>query len=156
MHPYHSQVDYAIYRTGLSYLNEAPKAIDRDQQYVVKATEQFELVIRVVPQSIYREAIARDMEIAKSRLAKRLYTIGRFYYRSGEYIACIPRFAELVQKYPQFEQTPRALYYLAKASLEVGRQENARQAVEVLIQNFPNNSWTKSAQDIYLDQVQKK
>jgi len=154
--PLHPQVDYAIYRTGLSYFQEAPKAIDRDQQYLIKAAQQMELALQVAPQSIYREAIFRDLKRAHDRLAERLYYIGHFYFRTGEYIAAIPRFQELAERYPKFELAPKALYYLARANLAIGKQENARQAVENLIQNFPKNRWTKNAEEHYLNVVQKK
>ncbi len=154
--PTHPQVDYAIYRAGLAYLKEAPKSIDRDQQNIVKAVEQFETVLRAFPQSTYREAILNELYLAQNRLAERIYYIGRFYYRTGEYISASLRFAELVKKYPQSRRTPRALYLITKTNLDLGRMEAARQAVEKLIQEHPKNEWTNKAQKIYLEVAQKR
>src|SRR3989338_10546186 len=66
-HPFHAQVDYATYRTGLSYLKELPKAIDRDQQYLEQAIDLFEKVIVNFPESAYQKPAAHDLADAKRR-----------------------------------------------------------------------------------------
>lgn len=151
--PTHPQIDYALFRAGLSYFRESPKAIDRDQEYLLKAVEQFETALRVTPKGTYREAILKNLHIAMERLARQVYYIGNFYYRTGEYIAAIPRFQELVGKYPESSLVPKSLFRLTKAHLTLGQKEQARQAVEKLLQMFPKNPWTKKAERHYLGEV---
>ncbi|MDZ4225170.1 MAG: outer membrane protein assembly factor BamD [bacterium] len=153
--PAHAQVDYALYRTGLSYLKEAPKAIDRDQTYLVKAAEQFQTALRAAPNSPYREAIIRDLEVANDRLAKRIFYIGHFYYRTEEYISASLRFEELVNVYPKSPLVPRALFLIAKTNLDLGRKEEARRAVEMLLREHPDTRWTNKAQGMYLKFAKK-
>lgn len=155
MFPAHPKRDYALYRAGLSYLKEAPKSVDRDQQYVIKAVEQFQIAIRTAPNSPYMEYIIRDLKAAQARLAKRIFYVGHFYYRTGEYISAALRFQELVETYPSSDLVPHALYYLTKVNLALHRTEEARSAVEMLIQSFPKDRWTNKAQELYLDEVQK-
>ena len=153
--PAHPQMDYALYRAGLSYLKEAPKAIDRDQTYLVKAVEQLQIALRAAPNSPYQEAIIRDLSVAQDRLARRIFYIGRFYYRTGEYISASLRFGELVGLYPKSPLVPKTLFLLTKTNLDLGRKEDARKAVETLLQEHPNNRWTNKAQGMYLKTVQK-
>ena len=156
LHPANPNIDYAMYRTGLSYFREAPKAVDRDQQYLIKAVEQFRLTLQTLPTNTYREATQQALATAEERLAKRIYYIGRFYYRTHEYISSSLRFKELIEKFPHADLVPKTLYYLTESNLELVRLEEAREAVERLVTNYPKNRWTNKAQKHYLRVAQKK
>lgn len=155
LHPNHPRTDYALYRAGVSYFREAPKVIDRDQKYLLQASEQLELALYAAPDGTYRNAIMEALDAVHARLAKRIYHIANFYYRTGEYISAIGRFQELVGKYPQSPFTAKSLYLLAKANLAEKRRENARQAVETLLQNFPKDRWTAKAEKYFLNRVRR-
>ena len=155
LHPNHPQVDYALYRAGVSYFREAPKAVDRDQKYLSKAGEQLELALRAAPQGTYHDQIVEALNAVHGRLAKRIYYVANFYYRTGEYISAIGRFQELVDKYPRSPLTAKSLYRLVKANMIEGRQEKARQAVETLLQNFPKDHWSAKAEKYFLNRVKK-
>ncbi|MDO8527984.1 MAG: outer membrane protein assembly factor BamD [Deltaproteobacteria bacterium] len=155
LHRTHPDVDYALFRAGLSYFKEAPKAIDRDQQYLIKAVEQLETASKSNPRGIYQEGIVKYLKLARERMALRIFYVGHFYYRTGQYIASIPRFEELVQKYPDSSLVPKSLYNMTKANLKLGRTEEARQAVEFLMEQYPKNRWTTKAQNRYLAAVKK-
>lgn len=156
LNPLHPKTEYAYYRAGFSYLKEAPKAIDRDQQYLRKAKSALKKALKLSAQGTYKDLTLQAMKEADRRLAKRLFYIGRFYYRTGEYKAAVPRLEELFQKYPKAEIAPKALYYLTKSQLALNKQEEARQAVQNLIENYPNNDWTKKAQAHYIKKAAKK
>lgn len=150
MHPSHPQIDYALFRAGLSYLRESPKSIDRDQQYLFKAVGEFKKLLRQSPNTIYLDQLSAELRVAEVKVAQRLFYVGRFYYRTGEYIAAIPRLRELAEKFSHFGKTPKALYLVAKAGLKLNQLETARQAVEILLVNYPKNPWTKKAHERYL------
>lgn len=156
LYPTHPKIDYAYFQTGMAFWNEAPKSIDRDQKYLYKSIEMFEFVLHTFPGSTYMRASENALANAKHRLAERLYYIGKFYFRTGEYLAAIPRLTELSETYPQFEETPRALYLLTRANLGVRQNEKARQAVEKLVLAFPKNRWTRKAQERYLEALTKQ
>jgi len=156
LHPLHPQVEYAYYRAGMSYLAEAPKPIDRDQKYLFKAKEMLQIALRVSYQNTYKDLIVEGLQGINERLAKRLFYIGRFYYRTNEHLAAVPRFEELIQKYPESQLAPKSLYYMAKSNLLLDRTERARQAVQNLIENFPKNHWTKKAQDHFIKKTKKE
>lgn len=150
LHPLHPKADYALYRAGIAYFKEAPKAIDRDQEYLVKAKETMQKAARLAYQSPYQDLIAEALGQINERLAERIFYVGRFYYRTGEFLSAIPRFEELLQKYPQSAKVPEILYYLVRSHLELTQPEQARLALEQMVEHFPQDDWTKKAQGHYI------
>lgn len=149
IYPLHPKSDYAYYRAGLSYLKEAPKPIDRDQKNLEKAKEQLEIAKRHAFQGEYRSAIEEALTETNRRLAERTYYIGRFYYRTGEYLAAVARLEELNQNFPESPKIPKSLYLLTKSHLKLGDKDRARETVEKMGFNYPKDPWTKKAQNTY-------
>jgi len=146
LYPMHPKADYAHYRIGLCYFKESPKAIDRDQEYLEEAIIHLKAVIRRYPGSQYREAAIKTLREARTRVARRQYYIGRFYYRTGEYIAAIPRFLEVAQYYPDSGLADKALYMVVQSNLSLGRVEPARAAFSELSVNYPASPYTRKAE----------
>lgn len=142
LHPASEKIDYVYYRTGLSYLKESPKAIDRDQEYLDDAIHYFTLTINE-PQSQYREVAHEKWTETRKRLARRVFYIGRFYYRTGEYLAAIPRFEEVVTKHTDLGLDEEALYYLGRSYLELGQKERCQEILSVFGQHFPKSRYRK-------------
>ena len=156
LYPNHPKVDYALYRKGLSYFEKSPKAIDRDQQYLDKAVGELESFVRIFPTSPYYDLGKKALADAENRLAERIFYVGRFYYRTDEYQSAAARMEELIQKYPNSTKTPHALFFLTESRLALGDSEAARVAVSMLIEIFPNDDWTKKAQDSYFKTIGAK
>ncbi len=146
LHPYSGKADYAHYRIGVSYFKESPKAIDRDQSYLDDAIDHLRIVVRRYPRSAYRGLAKATLEVARRRLAKRNYYIGRFYYRTGEYIAAIPRFIEVAERYPDSGIADKALYMAVKANLKLDRLEGAKEAFSILSLAFPKSPYVPKAE----------
>lgn len=142
LHPAFDRIDYVYYRTGLSYLKESPKAIDRDQQYLDDALHYFSLALNDT-QSAYR-AVARENWLeARKRLAARTFYVGRHYYRGKEYLAAIPRFQEVVTLYSELGFDEKALYLLGRSYLELGQKERASELLTVFDQHFPKSRYRR-------------
>jgi len=146
LHPTNPKVDYAHYRMGAAYLKESPKAIDRDQEYLDNAIDHLSFVVKRYPNSAYFDLAARDLYEALRRVARRHFYIGRFYYRTHEYIACLSRFEEVVQNYPKSGLADRSLYMMTDANLKLGRLDDARMAFSKLSVEYPESKWTKKAE----------
>ena len=142
LHPAYDRIDYVYYRTGLSYLKESPKAIDRDQQYLDDAIHYFTLALNE-PRSDYHEIAREKWMEARRRLARRVFYVGRFYYRVGEYLAAIPRFQEIVTDYTELGLDEKALYFLGRSYLELEQKEKAAEIVLVFDQHFPKSPYRK-------------
>ena len=122
VHPAHDKIDYVYYRAGLCYLKEAPKAIDRDQHDLGDALHYLELA-KGFPKSSYSGVIQEKYMEARTRIARRHFYIGRFYYRREEYLAAIPRFEEVVTHYTELGLDERSLYYLGRSYLGLSQKE---------------------------------
>lgn len=124
-HPTHPRADYALYRMGLAYLLEAPKAIDRDQQYLGDALHAFEQHLAYFPQSHYRSEVSARFADARSRLARRYFYIGKFYYRTGEYRAAVPRLETVVDQFGDLPEGRTAYLFAVRALLALGERSSA-------------------------------
>jgi len=156
LHPRHSKVPYAHYKAGLSYYKESPKAIDRDQSYLDDAMEHLRIVVRRYPRSDSATPAKLILHDARKRIAERNFYIGNFYYRTGEYLACVPRFWTVVRKYPDSGLAPKALYKLVEANIQLGQLENAKQAFGTLSTSFPDSKYTKRAEKKLLRAAKEK
>ncbi|MBN1283057.1 MAG: outer membrane protein assembly factor BamD [Proteobacteria bacterium] len=156
LYPLHPKADYAHYRIGVCYYKEAPKAIDRDQKYLEDAIIHLKAAARGYPGSDYREAAIATLKAARNRLARRQFYVGRFYYRTGEYKACLGRFDEVAEIYPESGLADRALYHMVEANLGLGNIAAARDSYGKLVSRYPDSSYTKRAERKMLSAVSKK
>lgn len=141
LHPTHDKIPYAYFRTGLSYLRESPKAIDRNQTYLESAIQYLESAVNMGGET---RDIAREKLIeAKTRVAKRHFYIGRFYYRTGEYISAIPRFEEIVTHYNGLGLDEKSLYYLGRSLTYLNEKQKALEILGVFEQHFPASKYRK-------------
>jgi len=145
-HPSHPKLGYAYFRLGLSYLKASPKAIDRDQEYLDDAAYYLKIALSELEGGEYREAALRALDETIRRLSAREYYIGNFYYRTGEYIAAIPRFIELLNTYPDSKLVPNALYKLVVAHGKLKRVSDAKSFYSKLSTDYPTSPWTKRAE----------
>jgi outer membrane protein assembly factor BamD len=156
LYPTHPKTDYAHYRIGLCYFKESPKAIDRDQEYLNEAIVHLRAVVRRYPNSKYHKAAVNTLREARTRVAKRQYYIGRFYFRTGEYIASIPRFMEVAERYPDSGLAAKSLYMVVRANLGLSRVAAARAAFSELSVRYPDSEYTKKAERKMLHAVKKE
>lgn len=147
LHPLHERVDYAYFRLGSSYLAQTPKGIDRDQEYLDDAIRNFTVVIQGFPTSTYRDLAQRDLAKARLKIAKRDYYVGRFYYRTGEYIAAIPRFLVVARDYPDSGLGPQSLYHAIHAAVAIKEYDTARDAFSLMSTQYAASPLTARAQD---------
>lgn len=146
-YPYHPKADYAYYKSGLSYLNETPKSVGRDQQYLDLAVKSFELLVNYFPNSPYYRIGSEYYTQARTKQAKKNYRIGRFYYKYKEYRASLPRFEEIVRKYPGLGFDEKSFYYMTLACIKLNKLDEARQVAAVFEQRFPESSLLKRVKE---------
>src|SRR5690606_28401781 len=74
-------------------------------------------------------------------LAGKEMTIGRYYQRSGEYLAAINRFRTVVRGYQTTSHVPEALHRLVECYPALGVTKEAQATAAVLGHNFPGSDW---------------
>lgn len=146
LHPFSSRLDYAYFKRGVSLFKESPKAIDRDQQYLGEAIENLAVVLRRFPNSKYQEEALKYYKEARLRVARRNMYIGRFYYRTGEYKACLVRLNEVATQYKDTGLSPKAMYMMTVAYIKLNELPSARATFSSMAVEFPDDKWTKKAE----------
>jgi outer membrane protein assembly factor BamD len=71
--------------------------------------------------------------------------IGRFYQRSGNWLAASLRFREVVDKYQTTSHIPEALERLVESYLALGVPDEAQKAAAVLGRNYPETYWYRQS-----------
>ena len=142
LHPAHDKIDYAHYRIGLSYLRESPKANGRDQEYLDDAIHYLELAMSHEGNP-YAAVAKEKWTEARTRIAKRHFYVGRFYYRTGEYLSAIPRFQEIVTHYTGYGLDEQSLYLLGDSYLRISEKDKALDILSVFDQHFPQSKYQK-------------
>lgn len=155
LYPTHPKADYAHYRCGVAYYKESPKAIDRDQEYLDDAIGHLRTVLRQYPSSPYTELSRATLNVALRRIARRAFYIGRFYFRTGEYIAAIPRLKEVADKYPDSGLADRSLYMVIEGSLALKNYDDAKNAYSTLATKYSDSRYTKLAEKKLLRAAKK-
>lgn len=125
LHPKHPKVDFAMYRIGESYWEDAPEEIDRDQEYTLKALSSWKEMVAKYPQSSYSQKARKFMQEGHRRIAESIGFIVKFYCKQDIYHACAYRAIQLADDYKDFPDLRRLALQKAVASLkEVTKQKS--------------------------------
>ncbi len=102
LHPKHPKIDYALFRIGESYWEDAPEEIDREQEYTTKAIKEWEKLTAKLPDSPYAKKAKDLIKQGKRRLAESISFIFQFYCRQDINHACAYRAIQLADEFPEF------------------------------------------------------
>ena len=144
-YPAHPKADYAYYKSGLAYLEDTPKAIDRDQQYLDAAVQNFAIVPKYFSGSPYARLAEQKYAEARAKQARRHFYVARFYYKYGEYKASIPRFVAIIDQFPGLGLDEKSFYYLTLSCVKTNQMDKARQVVSAFEERYPQSPWLKKA-----------
>jgi outer membrane protein assembly factor BamD len=142
LHPGHKDAVYAYYLTAICYYEQISD-VGRDQKLTEQALNALQEVVRRFPDSDYAKDAKLKIDLTEDHLAGKEMEIGRFYEKSGEYLAAIRRFRTVIDKYQSTSHVPEALHRLVEANLALGLKDEAQQVAAVLGYNYPNSEWYK-------------
>ncbi len=132
MHPRHPDLDYVIYRIGLTLYRKAPSVAARDQTWTRQAVNTWRGFEAKFPESAYREEAAVKLEECRERLARKELLVARFYERREAWPAVEGRTRGLLGSYPASRYAPESYFLLAQARAWQGDAEQAGAALERL------------------------
>jgi len=147
IHPGNKDAPYANYLIAMSYYNQVVD-VTRDQKITQQASDSFNELIRRYPQSRYASDARLKLDLINDHLAGKEMEIGRFYQRSGNWLAASTRFREVVDKYQTTSHTPEALERLVETYLNLGLPDEAKKAAAVLGANYPGSEWYKRSYEL--------
>jgi len=147
LHPNSTNAAYASYLIGMSYYLQIPK-IGRDQEFSMKALEQFGALIEKYPDSDYVRDSILKMDLTNDHLAGEEMEIGRYYLNQNLFIAAINRFKIVVTHYQRTIHIEEALARLVESYMALGILSEAQTAAAILGYNYPGSLWYKESYDL--------
>jgi len=140
IHPGNKDAPYAHYLIAMSHYQQI-EDVTRDQASTANAQQAFGELMRRYPDSRYASDARLKLDLINDHLAGKEMEIGRFYQRSGKWIAATLRFRKVVDQYQTTNHTPEALERLVECYLALGIPQEAQKAAAVLGRNYPGSEW---------------
>ncbi len=150
IHPGNKDAPYAYYLIALSYYEQISD-VNRDQKITEQARSALREVNRRFPQSEYAADARLKLDLVADHLAGKEMEIGRFYQRSGQWLASALRFRNVVEKFETTSHAPEALYRLTETNLALGIPDEAVKYTAVLGANYPGSEWYEKAFELVED-----
>jgi len=144
IHPGNAEAPYAQYLIGMSYYQQVDD-VTRDQTTTQQASDAFGELIRRYPDTRYAADARVKLDLIKDHLAGKEMEVGRFYQRSGQWLAATYRFRSVVDTYQTTTHTPEALERLVECYLALGVPEEAQKAGAVLGRNYPESPFYRQS-----------
>lgn len=144
IHPGSEDAPYARYLVAMSYYKQM-EDVTRDQAVTQQALDAFNELVRLYPDTRYAADARLKIDALNDHLAGKEMDIGRFYERSGSWLAANLRFRKVVDNYQTTPQTPEALERLVETYLALGIPDEAEKSAAVLGANYPTSDWYKRA-----------
>jgi len=147
IHPGNKDAPYASYLIAMSYYNQIAD-VSRDQKVTSQALDSFNELIRRYPESRYASDARLKLDLINDHLAGKEMEVGRFYQRSGNWLASVMRFRSVVDKYQTTSHTPEALMRLTESYLALGVPDEAQKTAATLGRNYPGTQWYQHAYEL--------
>jgi len=144
IHPGNVEAPYAHYLVAMSYYQQIAD-VTRDQATTQQAADSFGELIRRYPDSRYASDARLKLDLINDHLAGKEMEVGRFYERSGNWLAASLRFREVVDKYQTTSHTPEALERLVETYLALGTPGEAYKTAAVLGKNYAGTYWYRQS-----------
>lgn len=122
-----------------SYVQLSPKA-QLDQEYTYAALAHCESVATYFPDTPQAERASVYADDMEEKLARKVYLAGEFYQRRKAYDAAIVYYSDVVDQFPGTEVAPMALEGLLETYEALGYVEEAEEAREKLLRDYPESS----------------
>jgi len=150
IHPGNRDAPYAYYLIALCYYEQISD-VDRDQRITEQALTALTEVQRRYPQSEYASDARLKIDLVNDHLGGKDMEIGRYYERSGNWLAAQIRFRNVVENYQTTSHAAEALYRLVETNLALGIPAEAQKYAAVLGANYPGSEWYEKAFDLMQD-----
>lgn len=144
IHPGNKDAPYAYYLIALSYYEQISD-VTRDQKITEQALAALTEIDRRYPETRYAADARLKLDLVRDHLAGKEMEIGRFYQKTGQWLAARLRFEVVVNKYDNTSHAAEALYRLTETSLALGVPQEAVKYAAVLGANYPGSDWYQKA-----------
>ncbi len=151
-HPAGEFADDARFRVCESYERLSPRA-QLDQQYTEAAVDHCESLVAYYPDSPF---VPRAREVAQNmreRLAEKMFLAGEFYFKLRAYDPALKYYDDTMKAYPTARIAPKVLLRMYEAYQRIGYADEAKDARDRLLRDFPTSDEAKRIQAVSVRDV---
>tara|TARA_B110000037_G_scaffold195845_1_gene232513 strand:+ start:699 stop:1385 length:687 start_codon:yes stop_codon:yes gene_type:complete len=146
LHPSSEDLDYAVYRLGLTSFKKASGVADRDQTWTQVSVNVWTGFDVRFPDSEYLVEVQEFLAAGRNRLALKQLRIARFYSNRDAWAAVVGRLEGMLRQYPESADTEEALSLYGVGLVSVGRAGDAASVAQRLVTEFPDSDGLRSLQ----------
>lgn len=152
LHPTHPQIDYVLFRVGLSYFNQLPETIDRDLALAHDAIVAFDELKEKFPNSEFIKEALEKRTSALIKLAEKEDYVGDFYFKRKIYDSALLRYEYLLERYPKQGFDERAAARAFYSAVKVNDKNKVKKFSNILKEKFPNSKELSQLKDKDLEE----
>lgn len=130
--------DDARFQVCLAY-NELSPAPPRDQQYTVTAIDHCRSLVAYYPESEYVPRAQEIIDSLVNKLAEKDFETAEYYFRRRAYHSANIYYESVAAQYAETSWAPRALLRLHESYTRLGYEQEAQEARERLLREFPSS-----------------
>ena len=148
VYPNHKNLDYAFFLLATSYYEQI---IDekKDLQSVVKAKENYTIVLEKFPNTDYAIDASFKLDLINDILASKEMYIGRYYLEKKKWISAINRFRNVIDYYQTTIYVEEALHRLVETYYLIGLKQESEKYANLLGYNFQSSEWYEMTYSLF-------
>jgi len=144
LYPTHKNADRAYFFKAMSDYQRIDLAL-RDQTATKEAREGLQQLIKRFPKSQYVGQAKQKLNECAFKLAKNIFEVGKFYYRTGAYLSAISRFKDLLKNHAKQNFFDEAAFLLAESHYHEQSFKNAFLLYKKFTKEYPRSRLTLKA-----------
>ena len=140
IHPGNKDAPYANYLIAMSYYQQI-EDVNRDQKITQQAADSFGELIRRYPSSRYAADARLKLDLINDHLAGKEMEVGRFYQRSGKWLAATTALPHRGRQVSDHQPHARSARAAGRILSRARHSRRGAQAAAVLGANYPGSKW---------------
>ena len=144
LYPAHKNADRAYFFKAMSDYQRVDIA-SRDQTATKEARDGFQQFIDKFPKSPYLKQVKQNIIKCNHMIAKNIFEVGKFYYRTGSYLSAITRFKALIKDHSKQKFFDEAAFLLAESHYHEQSFKEALLLYKKFVKRYPKSQFTIKA-----------
>ena len=148
VYPKHKNIPYVHYLLGVSYYEQIVDE-KKDLQSILKAKEQFDILIKRFPNTEYAIDAEFKINLINDILASKEVYLGRYYINKKKWVAAINRFRTVIDEYDETVYAEEALHRLVEIHYLIGLKDESKKYAALLGYNYQSSEWYEKSYVIF-------
>ena len=144
LYPMHKNADRAHFFKAMSDYQRIDLVL-RDQTATKEARDGLQQLIKRFPKSQYVKQAKQRLSECDFKLAKNIFEVGKFYYRTGAYLSAISRFKDLLKNHAKQNFFDEAAFLLAESHYHEQSFKDAFLLYKKFTKEYPRSRLTLKA-----------